>query len=435
MKIKIEKLVYGGDGLARADDAKSGKPQAMFVPFVLPGEEVEAIPRFGKSGYVRAELKQVLAASPQRAEPGCPYFLRCGGCHYQHTSYENQLEIKREILRETLHRTGKIDWQHEITVYSAEEWHYRNRTRMHVHARDPKAFKLGYYRHNSRELLAIEKCPISSELINRAIAAVWELGRAGAVPEFVSEIEFFANAEDAELLVELYLLAACNKQQQRALDQLAEGFRSATPEVKGFAAFVQETKPVFRLRKVWHRGDQALAYRAAGKSYQVSAGSFFQTNRFLTEKLVQLATDGQAGDFAWDLYAGGGLFSTVLADRFEKVTAVEASPESFADMDANVPANVERLQNSTEKFLLGAAKRPNPDIVIVDPPRAGLGFEAAQALAKVEAAAVTYVSCDPATLSRDLKVLVESGYSIGAVHLVDLFPQTFHMETVVHLRR
>lgn len=432
--LTIEKLIYGGDGLARIEDAK-GRPQAAFVPFVLPGEEVEVIPRSGKSGFVRAELKQVLKASPERIEPGCPYFLRCGGCHYQHTSYENQLKLKQQILRETLQRTGKIDWQGEIQVHSAEPWLYRNRTRMHVHARDAKNFKLGYYRHNSRELLAIEKCPISSELINRAIAAIWTLGRDGKVPAFVTEIEFLANAEDSELLIEIYLLAACNKQQQRSLDAFAQSVQAALPEVKGFAAFVQETKPVFRLRKVWSSGEEALKYRAGECSYQVSAGSFFQTNRFLTEKLVELAVNNRSGDFAWDLYAGGGLFSAVLATNLDKVTAVESSPESFADLEANAPANVERVQMTTEKFLASSAKRTPPEFVIVDPPRAGLGAEVAAALAKLSPASISYVSCDPATLSRDLKVLVESGYSIGAVHLVDLFPQTFHMETVVHLGR
>jgi 23S rRNA (uracil1939-C5)-methyltransferase len=174
LQLQIEKLVYGGDGLARLPADEHGPGKAVFVPFVLPGEEVEASVLQGRSGFVRASLDRVLVPSADRVEPGCPYFGRCGGCHYQHIDYAAQLRHKAEILRETLRRTAKLDLQQDIVLHSSEPWGYRNRTRMHVH-HQPQ-FALGYFRHNSHALLPVESCPISSPLINQAIAAVWTAG-------------------------------------------------------------------------------------------------------------------------------------------------------------------------------------------------------------------------------------------------------------------
>ncbi len=170
MNLTIEKMIYGGDGLARLPNGK-----AAFVPFVLPGEEVNAAIVEEKSGFARARVNEIVKPSPNRVVPGCPYFGRCGGCHYQHADYATQLEIKRSVLRDTLRRTAKIDWQEEIVTHSAEPWHYRNRTRLKV--RGGSDFAAGYYRMGSHELLAVEQCPISSPLINRAISEFWQMGR------------------------------------------------------------------------------------------------------------------------------------------------------------------------------------------------------------------------------------------------------------------
>src|SRR3954466_3129544 len=202
MKLTIEKMIYGGDGLAHLPPDDSGRGKTAFVPFVLPGEEVEASAIEEKPSFLRAKADQILKPSSKRTEAPCPYFQRCGGCHYQHTSYENQLEIKSQILRETLQRTAKIEWKRDIQVLPSPPWNYRNRTRMKVQ-HDP--FALGYYRFNSHELLPVEECPISSPLINKAIAAVWKLGRAEAFGDSIAEVEFFANAADDRLLLEIYL--------------------------------------------------------------------------------------------------------------------------------------------------------------------------------------------------------------------------------------
>jgi 23S rRNA (uracil1939-C5)-methyltransferase len=165
----------------------------------------------------------------------------------------------------------------------------------------------------------------------------------------------------------------------------------------------------------------------------VSAGSFFQTNRHLTSKLVELACGSAHGSLALDLYAGAGLFTIPLAQKFERLIAVEAAPSSFADLVANAPAHVKALQLTTEAFLARAPKRP--DFIVVDPPRAGLGKRVVEGLVRMSPKSLAYVSCDPSTLARDLPALTAAGYRIAQAHLVDLFPQTFHIETVLRMER
>jgi len=422
-------MIYGGDGLAHLPADDSGRGKTAFVPFVLPGEEVEVSVLEEKPGFLRARAETVLAASRQRTEAPCPYFQGCGGCHYQHTSYESQLEIKSQILQETLQRTAKIEWKQEVQLLPSQPWNYRNRTRMKMqHA----PFALGYYRFNSRELFPAETCPISSPLINKAIAAIWKLGRAETLDNSIAEIEFFANANDDELLLEIYLSSKGN---DSVLEKVAAAFfkslKTGLPELTGVAAFFQGPAA----QSFGYEGADALQYRTNIAEFRVSAGSFFQVNRFLIDDLVKIATAGASGGLAWDLYAGVGLFSVALAKTFERVIAVEAGIASADDLKHNAPRSVKAIQSTTEAFLTPKGKRPKPDFILVDPPRAGLGAKVAKQLAATEAAHISYVSCDPATLARDLRVLLDSGYKIDRLHLADLFPQTFHIETIVRLSR
>jgi 23S rRNA (uracil1939-C5)-methyltransferase len=182
-------------------------------------------------------------------------------------------------------------------------------------------------------------------------------------------------------------------------------------------------------------GADSLIYHSGKYRYRVSGGSFFQTNRFLVDQLVKIVTADQKGEAALDLYAGVGLFTLPLADRFNEAVAVEASPHSFSDLRQNAPANVLPVRATTENFFRDRAAKREFDLVVVDPPRAGLGEKTVSALGRMSAPRVTYVSCDPATLSRDVRVLLECGFKVEQAHLVDLFPQTFHMETVLHLAR
>lgn len=428
MDLTIEKLVYGGDGLARLPADERGRRKAVFLPFVLEGEQVDVTLAQQKTEFARARVRRVLTPSPVRVEPHCPYFTHCGGCHYQHASYEHQLQLKASILKETLARIAKLQLETELQVHASPPWNYRNRGRLRLHS---APFAIGYFRFGSHSLLPVEQCPISSPLINRALAALWQLGRAGAVPEGISEVEFFANREDTQLLLQLYV--AANGSADPPLKEFPAKIAELLPEISGVVSFRAEPQHAPRAKPLplLLHGAGELAYHSASGDYRVSAGAFFQVNRYLADDLVKIVTAGRDGRLALDLYAGVGLFALPLARRFERVVAVESSQISHSDLRYNAPGNVRAVHATTEQHL--QSFRDTPDLVVVDPPRGGLGEAVANALGRLQAPRLTYVSCDPATLARDLLVLSAAGYAIEQAHLVDLFPQTFHLESVLQL--
>jgi 23S rRNA (uracil1939-C5)-methyltransferase len=432
LQLNIEKLVYGGEGLARLPADDRGPGEAVFVPFVLPGEKIQATMVEQKPGFARARADKILASSPRRLEPRCPYFQRCGGCHYQHTDYHHQLEIKAAIFKENLRRIAKLELQQELKVHPSPPWNYRNRTRLKVRA--IPEFALGYYKLNSHELLPVEECPISSPLINRAIAALWRMGRSGKVPAGIGEIEFLANVDDTQLLAAIY----ASPEIASVTEPFVAGMQAALPEVCG-AVFL-EARPSKGesqgdLRSFSARGVTHISHQTKFASYRVGARSFFQVNRHLTDELVDIVTANRTGDTAIDLYAGVGLFSSVLNREFQRIVAVESSPTSYADLLYNSPASVKAVRASTEQYLENAAGKIHPDLIVVDPPRCGLGEKVIRGIAKMNASRITYVACDPATFCRDLVRLLGFGYRVEEAHLLDMFPQTYHIESVFQLVR
>ncbi|HZU32768.1 MAG TPA: TRAM domain-containing protein, partial [Candidatus Angelobacter sp.] len=340
MNLTVEKLVYGGDGLARLPEGKT-----VFLPFVLPAEEVSATITQEKSSFSRATLDQVLKPSPYRAVPQCPYFMACGGCHYQHAAYAAQLENKRAILKETLLRNGKLEWKGDIITHSGEPWGYRNRSRMKV--RGGAEFAIGYHRMASHELLPVKQCPISSPAINRVLGYMWELGEAGKVPAGINEIEFFADHSDSKMLLEVYLAPDAPE-----MGAFAAALQAKAPEIKGIAFFAGSPgdesaadQPKYTI------GDPVLAYQVGEKSFRVSAGAFFQVNRYLVRELVQTVAGDFHGRIALDLYAGVGLFASHLSKRFDQVFAIESAPISATDLQANAVKNVVPVRSTAEGFL------------------------------------------------------------------------------------
>jgi len=462
LRLQIEKLVYGGDGLARlpaerVSEQTPARGKAVFIPFTLAAEQVEASITEEKPGFARAHADQIVAASPHRTDPQCPYFFRCGGCQYQHATYEHQLDIKREILRENVRRIAKLELSCEIQTHPSPPWNYRNRCRLQV--RTSCGFQAGYFKFASRDLLPVEHCPISSPLINRAIAALWQAGRA-CLPEGLNEIEFFADGEDEKLLVEM---RCSGEAKASSLRNWAEELMKAMPQIAGCAIFHTNSRGVGE--PLGAIGAQTQTYRTTRSDFRVSSGSFFQVNRFLVDELVDIVAAGNSGEVALDLYAGVGLFSAALACDFRHVISVESSQIAAHDLSYNLPSNGRPICSATDEYLLplvsgfaradaghwpaqspsSKSKGPGrtgkfprrsfhkPDLIVVDPPRGGLGQRVAHALASVHAPRVTYVSCDPATLARDLVPMLAAGYRIEELHFVDLFPQTYHLESVVKL--
>jgi 23S rRNA (uracil1939-C5)-methyltransferase len=428
MKVRIEKAVYGGAGLAhQTEGADAGR--AVFVPFALPGECVDARLTGKKEGFDEAALMGVVEASGDRISPRCAHFGLCGGCQYQHAGYEAQVAMKVAILRETLERAGLADLP-EIEVHSGEAWGYRNRVRLRVEVVDG-TLRVGYNRRGSNEFLAIRECPIAGPLLWRAAEALVQIGAedsaAGRWVRGVEEVEFFCDGEETRL----QMTAFVRKERIGGFDEFCGRLRGFVPELTGAGVALSSLRSVQKPRQLQGWGAEGLSYRVAGEEYWVGRGGFFQVNRFLVDELVRVVTEGRKGLMAWDLYAGVGLFSRVLARDFKQVVAVEvAGTKSFKGLGKRA------VSATVVEFLRGAVvQRERPDLVVMDPPRAGVGAEVCALLARVSAREMIYVSCDPVTLARDLKALVGGGYRMVELHMVDLFPQTFHLETVVVLRK
>ena len=445
--LSIEKLIYGGDGLARTPADSDGRSMAVFVPFVLPGERVDVEIRQEKSGFARGSVAQLIETSPDRIEARCPYFQRCGGCHYQHIPYARQAEFKSAILRETLQRIAKIELTSELRLHASSPWNYRNRTRLQVQT--VPEFALGYFRYGSHEFLPVHECPISSPLLNRVMARLLEL-RGLNCSAAVEEIELFADAADEHLLA----WAFCEREaDKRDLLRWAEALERELPEITGMTFFASRRQISKQTSKpqpedeaptdslsLAQSGAKAIRYRTKNHEYQVSAGAFFQVNRYLIDELISVVTGDARGDVALDLYAGVGLFSAELAQNFHHILGVEASQTAYGDLVQNVPANVKAVGARTEDYLRSDYLRSRPvrkcpDLVVLDPPRTGAGKVVIRSLVELGAPRIRYVSCDPATLARDIAPLLAVGYHIEEAHLFDLFPETFHIESVLLLAR
>ena len=426
--VRIERAVYGGAGLAR-----KGNGAVALVPFVLPEELVEI-------DASSDELLHILEPALTRVSPQCNHFGRCGGCQYQHAEYATQLELKRAILAETMQRAGVHDLP-EIAAHIGEPWGYRNRVRFRLGMAEGK-LRVGYSVRGTNEFLPIVECPIAAPLLWQAAATLLELAENDAEIRAwmasADEVEFFCNEDSSRLLMTL-LGTRAMPARKNGFPRLCEALQQRLPQLSGAGvAPLDARRSSVKLVRTEAWGSNGLAYRVAGEGYWVSRGGFFQVNQFLVEKLVALVCAGRQGTVAWDLFAGVGLFSRVLARGFRQITAVEANHSAAGDLK-NALATLGRqhraIQATTLDFLRGAVvQRERPELIVLDPPRAGAGLEACELLLKIGAREVVYVSCDPTTLARDL-VALQRGYSITAMHLVDLFPQTFHLETVVVLTR
>jgi 23S rRNA (uracil1939-C5)-methyltransferase len=395
--VQIDKWVYGGEGLARLAPQGASKEEAgrvVLVPSVLPGESV----RIDAGKDVHASLVEVLTPAAERVEAPCPLFTTCGGCHYQHAPYEYQVARKVEILREQLQRVGKIKFEGEIGVICGPPLGYRNRAQFHI-----TNGKIGYLAARSHELVPVEgECPVSSPRLNQALAEMRGRLSDPRFPRFVQAVEIFTDEADVQINV------------------------------------IDSERAVARRFYEWCESKQAIEYQTSFGTFRVSSRSFFQVNRFLVEKLVEAAIPEQGGESALDLYAGVGLFALPMARRFRSVIAVETGSSAAHDLEFNASRAelaVKVEQARVEDYLerLQSASGTAPDFVLADPPRAGLGKDVVGHLQRLAPPRVTIVSCDPATLARDLAGL--SSYEIESLTMVDLFPQTYHMETIARLQR
>jgi 23S rRNA (uracil1939-C5)-methyltransferase len=427
MEVRIEKLVYGGDGLAHHDG------HTVFVPLVLPGELVQIESSARKKKFIRGRLERVMEPSAERVSAPCPHYGRCGGCQYQHMPYDAQLRYKAEILRETLGRIGRIQWTGAIETEASPPFGYRNRAQWKLRANQEGSAGsagIGYFEMGSTKLCAVTECTILSPRLADTFSRLRVLVAQGKVLPAIDEIEVFADSSDEKILL--------NLSAERLVDSpesIAAALRQAVPNVESI--LIQDR----RADKFHLDGPGYLTYTVDGAPYRVGHLSFFQVNRFLIDPLVKAVVGETRGQLALDLYAGVGLFTVALTKQFERVIGVESNPAAAKDLENNAKqsggASPSSRNVTAEGFL--SRWRETPDLVVIDPPRAGVETEALAHLKKILPARIHYVSCDPATLARDLAQLVGTNgagaYDIESMKLFDIFPQTYHMEVLVRLRR
>ncbi len=438
--LSIEKAVYGGDGLAHR---ASG--EVVLLPFVLPGELVRADhsrPSLTQPGVVAASSGvEVLQPSPERVAPACVHFGVCGGCQYQMASYPAQLAMKAEILRETLTRAGVAEQPPIQQVPSPHPYGYRNRIRTRLR-RVEGELRLGYSVRGTNSFLPVTMCPIAAPILPRAAQALLHAAEtsrdATRVLEVAEEVEFFCAGDEAQVQVTL-LCSGTTKVEGSSFARAMEAMLAGCPELTGAGLMRVDPRSGRTLESLASWGSAGLRYQVGDETYWSTRGGFFQVNRFLLPALVERVCAGRAGSLAWDLFAGVGLFSRVLARNFGAVTAVEANPTAAADLSralAKAGPRHRTVQTTTLEFLRRAiVERERPELIVLDPPRAGAGEEACRLLARLAPAEIVYLSCDPTTLARDLAVLTAAGYKLSELHGIDLFPQTYHLETLAVLRR
>lgn len=435
IELTLTTLTYGGDAMGRDSAGR-----AVFVPFGLPGETVRVRLVDERKNYARAELVEILRPSPKRIAPKCKHFFTpfpegdpltgaggqgaraaCGGCHYQNLAYPDQLAAKTDILRDQLTRIGKIENPpvREI-IPSPAGWNYRNHIQFHLDeqgrlgfiAADVSASPSPTRRGARGEgVLPISECHLPEEPLN----ALWPNLRF----EPDSHLERVSLRAGEELML------------------ILESDTPEAPEIEieaeiSVVHLTQEDALVLA-------GNDHLVIEVLGRPFKVSAGSFFQVNTPMAEKMVnhvlELIPNHHLPMTIFDVYCGVGLFSAFLAPRCERIIGIELSPSACADFEVNLDEfeNVELYEAPAEAVL--PALNVQPDVVLLDPPRAGLDRAALDALMALQPPMIIYVSCDPSTLARDLKRMLERGYQLQQVTPFDLFPQTYHIESISLLTR
>lgn len=406
--VDLTSMAHGGAALGRDEAGR-----VLFVPYAIPGEKVHVRPAIGKRGYAHAELLEVLEPSAHRVQPCCPHFGRCGGCHFQHIAYSAQLDFKAEVVKDQLKRVGKFDGPPvEETLPSPSAWEYRNRVSLSLTSDG----QLGFWSPLEERVIPIRECHIMrSELqslyqdLDLDLPGLRRLTlRVGAVPDGEPD-----SAGDLLVVFEI--------------DDVEP------PELKAdFAVSAAILLPTGESASLI--GDRFLVEMCAGREWRVSPGSFFQVNPGAAEYLPRLVGELAAltgTESVLELYSGVGLLTGRLSAGADRVVGIEASPDAVADAAVNLEdtENVELYQGAVEEVLPALTDRAF-QVVVLDPPRSGVEPAVIDALLEIGAGRIVYVSCDPATFARDARRLARGGYRLQTVRPVDMFPQTFHIETV-----
>jgi 23S rRNA (uracil1939-C5)-methyltransferase len=432
IELLIDRLVQGGDGLATHEGMK------VFVPFSAPQEKVRARVVTQKRDYAVAEIEEILEPSPLRVAPPCPHYGVCGGCQLQHVTYQGQLVVKKLFVNETLQRIGKVFVPVRSVTAESPAWHYRNKTQYPVSGGND--LSVGFFKKATHELIDVPACLLHPdefdrlrEIVKATLAAAGETGydengHGGNIRHVILR----RGTPEGESLV--IIVTRTPELDLRVAQLIAE-----QPGVTGV---VQSYNPT-RTNRILGAQNRILVGRGhlhqsvLGKTFQVSAPSFFQVNSGQAEELCRKVLKHvapQGNEVVLDLYSGVGMLSLTLAGFVGQVIGMEVDPAAVED--AMVNAQTLNLQNV--EFVCSDVNRSigrvaSADVVLLDPPRKGCPAETLRRIAGLKPERIVYVSCNPATLARDLSVLDQLGYTTHEVEPVDMFPQTFHVEVIARL--
>jgi 23S rRNA (uracil1939-C5)-methyltransferase len=432
LEVAVERGVYRGQGLARHQG------QVVFVPRGLPGDRLRVRVVSVTPGYVKAEIEEVLAAGPGRVESRCPHFAQCGGCAYQHLDPAAQAALKESVLLDALRRAG-APWEGPRPVRPSPAAGWRTRATLHLeragaglHGGPQRAdgLRLGFHQEGSHRMVDIERCLQLSDTMMAAVRGLRAaLEARPALARHVRDVEMAESFDGRRLVASL----ETDLDPRQAVS--ASALAGAVPALTGLGVLAGEGR---RQRFLLLKGDAHVEATVHGLTLRSHVQSFFQANRFLVDALVQEVLDRTPpGGSVLDLYAGVGLFALPLGRRAEEVRGLEGNPTAVEDARANAEAaglSHVRIHHGDVREMAAWPARTD-ERVVLDPPRSGAGPEVVGLIAARRPLSVVYVSCDPPTLGRDLKVFTAAGYTPASMTAFDLFPDTFHLETVVHLVR
>lgn len=417
--VDITSLAYGGKGVGRID----GK--VVFVPYTAPGDRVNIEITSEKKGFFEGRLIEVVMPSPFRQTPTCSLFGKCGGCHWEHISYQTQVEWKDRIFRETIERIGGIrDLPLEPPIPAAEPLRYRVKAQFHI-----KDHIWGFFEAGSHRVIEVEECHLLDPVLNKTFISLRNYMAENQSGLPIHTVEIGKSDLDGKAVALIHL--------KEKKDLKPEAILEAIKELKGIEFRI--TLPGKRSGKVTSTiGDTSLIYRLRGMTLKAGVSTFSQVNisqnLCLVDTVLEYADVGHE-DSILDLYCGAGNLALPLAERCRKVTGVDMDPSAIGDAILNAKANSIKNVNlicSDASMGLKSLSKTLPDIVVLDPPREG-GFEVIKGIAGLKPKRVVYVSCNPSTLARDLAVLIKEGYVINRARVIDMFPQTYHIEGLVEL--
>lgn len=422
-EVVIEKLVHGGSGMARLESG-----QTVFVPGVIPGERALVRVRKRKKGFLEADLVRVLSASPDRIAPPCEGERQCTGATWPYISYPAQLRYKREILLDSLKRIGGLEPVRILPIIPSPcTEHYRLRTQFSVRSSGGKQ-RIGFFRQGTYELIEVEQALLIHPLIDRVLAEVRKL-----VDTLPTLSEIHINATPAG---EVHLLFFGEHLSKTAFEPFFSSLSQTAPEVIGITGYSGR-------KKTFTLGKNYLTLDIDGLALRATEGNFYQVNWDQNKSMVSTVLDFahlSGSETVLDLYCGIGNFALPLAKRAKTVTGIESGYSSIEDAKANAVrnniTNAEFIADDMQKGLKTLIQRKmRADVVVLDPPRAGATLKTLERVLAFVPKKIIYVSCNPATLARDLKFFNLFGFWLDRLQPVDMFPYTYHIECVAEMVR